>query len=100
MRTWSESALGSEEPNGLAWAVILGFLRVTTHPRVFAKPLDPADASDDRRAPGTARDCARCDAVSSDSDFARFPAPRGENPVGESLRTRPNRRASPEAQRS
>jgi uncharacterized protein len=44
VRTWWESALGGEEPVGLAWVVILGFLRVATHPRVFAQPLDPVDA--------------------------------------------------------
>lgn len=38
---WWESALSGEEPVGLAWVVILGFLRLSTHPRVFPRPLDP-----------------------------------------------------------
>ncbi len=43
-RPWWESALSGEEPIGLAWTVILGFLRLATHPQVFAQPLDPVDA--------------------------------------------------------
>jgi len=118
-RTWWEAALSGDEPIGLAWTVILGFLRLVTHPQVFQRPLEPAEA------------CARIDAwlahgnvqlvregddhwrllrellgetgtagnlttdahlaslaiahgatlVSSDSDFARFPRLRWENPV-------------------
>lgn len=38
-RIWLEAALSDEEPVGLAWVVILGFLRVSTNPRVFERPL-------------------------------------------------------------
>lgn len=43
---WWERALAGDEPIGLAWVVILGFLRLATHPRVFPQPLDPEDAID------------------------------------------------------
>jgi toxin-antitoxin system PIN domain toxin len=35
---WSE-CLSGQEGVALAWAVIHGFVRVTTHPRVFERPL-------------------------------------------------------------
>lgn len=38
-RTWLESVLSGAESVGLAWVVILAFLRVTTNPRVFERPL-------------------------------------------------------------
>lgn len=43
-RTWWEQALNGEEPVGIAWIVILGFLRITTSPRVFPHPLAPKEA--------------------------------------------------------
>jgi len=119
VRAWWEAALSGDEPIGLAWVVILGFLRVATHPRVFSRPLDPSDACEridawlanpnvriahegddhwrllrellDRT--GTAGNLTTdahlaslaivhgATLVSSDSDFARFPALRWENPV-------------------
>lgn len=39
-----EGAMRSDEPVGLAWVVILGFVRLTTHPAVFPSPLTPAEA--------------------------------------------------------
>jgi toxin-antitoxin system PIN domain toxin len=44
VREWWESALSGEEPIGLAWIVILGFLRLATNRRVFAQPLAPEQA--------------------------------------------------------
>jgi toxin-antitoxin system PIN domain toxin len=44
VRTWWDSALNADEPIGLAWTVLLGFLRLATHPRVFPRPLEPAEA--------------------------------------------------------
>jgi toxin-antitoxin system PIN domain toxin len=44
VRTWWESALSGEEPIGLAWTVILGFLRLATHPQIFPQPLEPTAA--------------------------------------------------------
>jgi len=43
-RTWWEGALNGEEPVGIAWIVILGFLRISTSPRVFPRPLTPGEA--------------------------------------------------------
>ena len=40
-RAWWESAVNGEEPIGLAWVVLLGFLRLCTNPRVFPRPLAP-----------------------------------------------------------
>jgi len=38
-RAWWENALSGEEPVGLAWVVILGFLRLATRPVVLPSPL-------------------------------------------------------------
>jgi predicted nucleic acid-binding protein len=37
-RQWWEAALNGNEPIGLPWIVILGFLRFSTSPRTFASP--------------------------------------------------------------
>ncbi|MEX0714279.1 MAG: type II toxin-antitoxin system VapC family toxin [Pirellulales bacterium] len=47
VRTWWEGALTSDEPVGLAWVVLLGFLRLATNPRVFVQPLS-IDAAAER----------------------------------------------------
>lgn len=44
VRTWWETAVNGEEAIGFTWLVLLGFLRLSTHPAVFAKPLDTAAA--------------------------------------------------------
>lgn len=41
---WWEQALNDEEIVGLAWVVVIGFLRLSTSPRVFPRPLSPAAA--------------------------------------------------------
>ncbi|MBU8913997.1 MAG: type II toxin-antitoxin system VapC family toxin [Spirochaetales bacterium] len=41
-REWLEHSLNAAEPVGLAWVVILAFLRLTTNPRVMPKPI-PVD---------------------------------------------------------
>lgn len=41
---WKDCMLGSEEI-GLATAVIFGFVRLSTHPKVFQTPLTIAEAS-------------------------------------------------------
>ena len=41
---WWEDALNDARPVALAWAAILGFVRITTHPRVFERPLRAATA--------------------------------------------------------
>lgn len=38
-RGWLESVLSGEETVAFAWVVILGFVRVTTRPGAFARPL-------------------------------------------------------------
>lgn len=37
--SWLEALLTGDEPVGLPWAVSLGFIRITTNPRVFPMPL-------------------------------------------------------------
>ena len=41
---WWEEQLNGDESIGLAWAVAVGFLRVSTHPRIFPSPLTPQEA--------------------------------------------------------
>ena len=41
---WWEDALNGDETIGLAWAVVVGFLRVSTNPRIFPDPLPSEDA--------------------------------------------------------
>ena len=38
-RDWLDAALTQAETIGFAWSVVLAFLRVSTHPTVFARPL-------------------------------------------------------------
>ena len=43
---WWNGALSGSETVGLAWSVLLGFVRLTTNPRVFRSPLSPEEALD------------------------------------------------------
>lgn len=43
-RTWLEGALNGNEPIGLPWHSLLGFVRISTTESVSAHPLDPATA--------------------------------------------------------
>jgi toxin-antitoxin system PIN domain toxin len=45
-RAWLEEILSGTEPVGFAWAVLLGFARISTSPAVYESPLDPAEALD------------------------------------------------------
>lgn len=38
-RAWLQEAISGEERIALPWTVILGFIRLTTNPRVFEHPL-------------------------------------------------------------
>lgn len=38
-RAWWEEALSRRAPVGLAWSVALGYIRITTHPRIAERPL-------------------------------------------------------------
>lgn len=40
-RAWWERTLGEAAPVGLAWSVALGYIRITTHPRITEHPLSP-----------------------------------------------------------
>jgi uncharacterized protein len=44
-RDWLDRVLAGPESVGLAWSVILAFLRLATHPVVFPRPLDAGDAT-------------------------------------------------------
>jgi uncharacterized protein len=43
-RAWWEDLVEREQPIGLAWAVMLGFVRLVTHPSVLVRPLAPVAA--------------------------------------------------------
>lgn len=38
-KAWWEAALSGDEPIGLSWTALLGFVRIATHPRILASPL-------------------------------------------------------------
>jgi toxin-antitoxin system PIN domain toxin len=39
-----EEAINGDESLGLPWIVLLGFLRISTNPKIFPQPLDPDTA--------------------------------------------------------
>lgn len=43
-RAWLERVLSGTEEVGFAWAVALGFVRISTNPNVFEEPLEAARA--------------------------------------------------------
>lgn len=43
-RKWLEEVLSGTEEVGFAWAVLLGFVRISTNPAAFEAPLDGAQA--------------------------------------------------------
>lgn len=43
-RAWWEGLMSAREPVGIPWAVVLGFLRLATHPAVLETPLPPSAA--------------------------------------------------------
>lgn len=43
-KKWLEAALSEDEPVGLAWIVILGFLRIITNARIMPTPLSSETA--------------------------------------------------------
>ncbi|MEO5960484.1 MAG: type II toxin-antitoxin system VapC family toxin [Opitutaceae bacterium] len=45
-RVWWEACLNGDEPIGLAWVTLLGFMRLTTHRHVLATPLPVATVAD------------------------------------------------------
>lgn len=45
-RRWWDGCLAGTEGVGLAWIVMLGFIRISTHPRVLLRPLPVSDVLD------------------------------------------------------
>ncbi len=45
-RAWWDARLAGPEGVGLAWATMLGFLRITTNPRIIERPLHVKDVLD------------------------------------------------------
>jgi hypothetical protein len=45
-KAWFEAALSGSEPVGFDWTVLLAFLRLSTRPLVFPRPLSLAQAAD------------------------------------------------------
>ena len=45
-RTWWEAALNGDEQVGLAWPVVLGFIRLITRAGILPRPLTPKQAVD------------------------------------------------------
>lgn len=43
-KKWLEASLSNDEPFGLAWIVILGFLRIITNGRIMPRPLSSETA--------------------------------------------------------
>ena len=43
-KPWWESCLSNPEPVGLAWAVLLGFVRLMSNRRVLLEPMSAAEA--------------------------------------------------------
>jgi toxin-antitoxin system PIN domain toxin len=43
-RTWLDHRLSDQDPIGLPWAVILGYLRSATNRRIFAEPMTMTEA--------------------------------------------------------
>jgi uncharacterized protein len=43
-RDWFEKILSGEDEVGLAWIVILAFVRIVTHPAIVRRPLAPEEA--------------------------------------------------------
>lgn len=41
---WWVDLLNSKRPVGLAWITIIGFLRLSTHPRLVTTPMTPSDS--------------------------------------------------------
>jgi len=44
-KEWWENCINESNPVGLPWAVMAGFIRLMTHPRVLEEPMPVADAT-------------------------------------------------------
>jgi len=45
-RGWWQRCLAGPTPVAIPWAVVIGFVRLVTHPAVLERPLDPGEALD------------------------------------------------------
>lgn len=45
-KSWWEQCLNGNEPVGLAWSVVLGFVRLMSNRRVLASPMPPSEAAE------------------------------------------------------
>lgn len=45
-RPWLDRALGGAETVGLAWVVLLAYVRLTTNPAIFSNPMTADDAAE------------------------------------------------------
>jgi uncharacterized protein len=45
-RTWLDATLSGSETVALAWAVLTGFVRLSTHATIFEQPLEVGEALD------------------------------------------------------
>ncbi|PXY28099.1 type II toxin-antitoxin system VapC family toxin [Prauserella muralis] len=45
-RDWLDGALSGDDTVGFSWTVLLAFVRLATHPSIFARPLPPGTAFD------------------------------------------------------
>jgi toxin-antitoxin system PIN domain toxin len=45
-RTWLDETLSGSDTTAFAWQVLIGFVRLSTHPAVFARPLSVDEACD------------------------------------------------------
>lgn len=43
-RAWLESVLSGPEHVRFAWVTLWAFIRIMTHPRIFVRPMTPAEA--------------------------------------------------------
>lgn len=43
-KAWLEAAFAGAEPVGLPWPTVLAFLRISTNPRLLARPLEVEEA--------------------------------------------------------
>ncbi len=44
LRQWWEEVLNGDESVGLSWTVMSGFLRISTHPKVYPSPMSVEEA--------------------------------------------------------
>lgn len=44
-KAWWEASLSGDEPVGLAWVAMLGFIRLMSNPRVLARPMAGPEAA-------------------------------------------------------